>query len=141
MTLPSGLTPTRDPAAHQQAPKMQSKEEISKEDRHKLAIRRSPQFKNNTRKHKSAIKLAQEVLAKKWGIIESDKELEELTLQQYFDLYRKPLSQPAMMAIKKLTVVAQMKKKQKKKGMTARKKNMKIKTNTEKMVAAPLQPN
>jgi hypothetical protein len=36
-----------------------------------------------------------------------------------------------------VTVVAQMKKK----GMTAKKKNMKIKTNTEKMVAAPLQPN
>jgi hypothetical protein len=57
------LTPTRDPAAHQQFPRMQSKEEISKEDRNKLAIRRSPQFKNNTRKHKSAIILAQEVLA------------------------------------------------------------------------------
>jgi hypothetical protein len=91
------------PAAHQQAPRMQSKEEISKEDRNKLAARCSPRFKNNTRKHKSAIKLAEEVIAKKWDIIEADNELEELTLQQYFDQYRKPLSQPAMMAIKKLS--------------------------------------
>jgi hypothetical protein len=57
--------------------------------------------------------LAQEVLAKKWEILDVEKEMEKPTLQQYIDIYKKPLSQPAIMAIKKLTEVAEMKKKKK----------------------------
>jgi hypothetical protein len=53
------------------------------------------------------------MLAKKWGILEEEKGLEDITLQQYVDMYRKPLSQSAMMAIRKLTDVAAMKKKRK----------------------------
>jgi hypothetical protein len=60
------------------------------------------------------VQLAQEMLAKKWGILSEDKDLEETTLQQYVDLYRKPLSQSAMAAVIKLTEVAKMKKKNKK---------------------------
>jgi hypothetical protein len=56
------------------------------------------------------------------GALEADNELEDITLQQYLDIYRKPLSQPAMRAIKKLTEVAQMQKK-KKKEATRKKKN------------------
>jgi hypothetical protein len=49
---------------------------------------------------------------------------EALTLQQYHDIFRKPLSQSAMMAVRKLTEVAQMNKKKKKEPL--KKKNGKI---------------
>jgi hypothetical protein len=65
------------------------------------------------KKCKSSIKLAQKVLARKWAILDVDKELEELTLQQYINIYIKTLSQPAIMAVKKLTEVANMKNKKK----------------------------
>jgi hypothetical protein len=65
-------------------------------DKQKLAAHCSPRFKNSSRKQKSAVKMAQEVLAKKWGILNIDNELEEITLQQYMNIYRKPLSQPAV---------------------------------------------
>jgi hypothetical protein len=44
------------------------------------ATRFSPRLKNNICKRKAAIKLAQEVLAKKWGILRAKKELEDITL-------------------------------------------------------------
>jgi hypothetical protein len=57
-----------------------------------------------------------------------EKEIEGLSLQQYLDIYKKPLSQPAIVAVKKLTEVAQMKKKKKKKqkvaAKTKKKKNL-----------------
>jgi hypothetical protein len=66
-------------------------------------------MRNAIRKKKPAIKLARELLAKKWGILDADKEMEELTLQQYIDLYRKPISQLAIAAVRKLTEIAEMK--------------------------------
>jgi hypothetical protein len=53
-----------------------------------------------------AIKLAQELLAKKWDIVDVDKEPEDITLQQYMDLYRKPLSHSTIATVRKLTEVA-----------------------------------
>jgi hypothetical protein len=73
----------------------------------------SPRIKQNNKKRKTTIKMAQEVLAKKWGILEVEEELEDITLQKYIDIYRKPLSQPSLMAIKQLTEVAEMKRKKK----------------------------
>jgi hypothetical protein len=86
---------------------------VSKEDKRKTVTRRSPRIQSKIKK-KPAIKLAQEVLAKKWGILDVEKEIEELTLQQYMDIYKRLLSQPAILAVKKLTEVAEMKKKIKK---------------------------
>jgi hypothetical protein len=48
-----------------------------------------------------------------------------MTLQQYLDLYKEPLSEDAMQAIIKLTEVAQEKQKKKAKGKKEKKK-MKI---------------
>jgi predicted solute-binding protein len=76
-----------------------------------LATRSSPRFKSNAKKKKPAMQLAQEMLEKKWGILDADKDLEKITLQQYIDMYRKPLSQSAMSAVKKLTEVAEAKRK------------------------------
>lgn len=73
-------------------------------------VKRSPRLKKKLSQNKPTVRLAQEVLAMKWGIIEHDKALEELTLQQYLDIYRKPLTPGAMDAIKKLSQVAQKKK-------------------------------
>jgi hypothetical protein len=88
-------------------------EQPKNKERSKLATRSSPRFKNNTKKRKPAIQLAQEMLAKKWGILDVEKEMEDLTLQQYINIYRKPLPQAAIMAVIKLTEVAEMKKKKK----------------------------
>jgi hypothetical protein len=53
--------------------------------------------------------MAQEMLAKKWEVLEDDKDLDDVTLQQYFDIYIKPLSQSAIHAIKKQTEMAALK--------------------------------
>lgn len=77
--------------------------------------RSSSCLKAKLNKKKPVINLAQEVLAKKWGITIEDEELNNLTLQQYLDIYRKPLSTSALQAIRTLTNVATMKKIKKKK--------------------------
>jgi hypothetical protein len=85
------------------------------------------------KKRKPAVQLAQELLAKKWGILDVEKEMESLTLRQYLDIYRKPLSQTAMEAIRKLTEVAELKKK--KNRMAAKKKKTKPSVKGVKKVA------
>jgi site-specific recombinase XerC len=75
-------------------------------------------------RQKSAVKMAQEVLAKKWGLLNSDRDLEEITLQQYMDLYKKLLSQLAVVVVHKLTKVTEMKKKK----MVAKKEGTKSKS-------------
>jgi hypothetical protein len=40
--------------------------------------------KNKTKKGKTIIKQAQELVAKKCGIVQEDKEMDSMTLQQYF---------------------------------------------------------
>jgi hypothetical protein len=93
--------------------------QVNTEDKKKRSTRCSPRIQSKIKK--PAIKLAQEVLAKKWGILNVEKEIEGLSLQQYLNIYKKPLSQPAIVAVKKLTEVAQMKKKKKKKQKVAAK--------------------
>jgi hypothetical protein len=85
-----------------------------KNSKPQLPTRSSPRFKNKDKKRKPAVQLAQEMLAKKWGLLEADKRMEEITLQQYVDTYRQPLSQSAMAAVRKLTELAELKKKRKK---------------------------
>jgi hypothetical protein len=53
--------------------------------------------------------MAQEMLAKKWEVLEDDKDLDDVTLQQYLDIYIKPLSQSAIHAIEKQTEMAALK--------------------------------
>jgi hypothetical protein len=50
--------------------------------------------------------MAQEMLAKKWEVLEDDKDLDDVTLQQYLDIYIKPLSQSAIHAVEKQTEMA-----------------------------------
>jgi ABC-type transport system involved in cytochrome bd biosynthesis fused ATPase/permease subunit len=58
--------------------------------------------------------LAQDLIAKKCGIIKEDETLDNRTLQQYMDMYKKPLTEQTMDAIIKLTKVTDEKKKKKK---------------------------
>jgi ABC-type transport system involved in cytochrome bd biosynthesis fused ATPase/permease subunit len=62
---------------------------------------------------KSKVKLAQELVDKKCGVIQEEDHLEAMTLQEYLDLYKEPLTDKSMEAILKLSEVATEKKKNK----------------------------
>jgi hypothetical protein len=79
------------------------------------ATRRSPRLKEKKSNDKSISSLAQSLLAKKLGIVKQDDNMEEMTLQHYLDLYKQPLTEHSMEAIKGLTEVAMQKAKKKKK--------------------------
>jgi hypothetical protein len=64
--------------------------------------RKSPRLREKGARDKHVIKLAQELLAKKCGVIDEEKELDCMTLQNYIDMYKRPLSEDSMEAIKKL---------------------------------------
>jgi hypothetical protein len=53
-------------------------------------------------------------VAKKSGLLQPDDSLEDTTLQDYLDMYKKPLYDDSMQAILQLTEVAAEKKKKKK---------------------------
>jgi hypothetical protein len=94
--------------------------------------RRSPRFKKKNSSGKSIIKLAQDLVAKKCGITKENEDLDDMTLQQYVDMYKQPLLEQAMDAIVKLTEVADEKKKKKKIGKGKKdKKAKKIEENKE----------
>jgi hypothetical protein len=89
--------------------------------------RKSPRPSAKTSKGKSIIKKAQDLIAKNCGILEEEKELDNMTLNQYLNLYKCPLTDESMEAIKTLSEVVvdkKKKKKDKKKKNTA--KNLKI---------------
>jgi hypothetical protein len=67
--------------------------------------------KNKAKKGKTIIKQAQELVAKKCGIVEEDKEMDSMTLQQYLDMYKQPLLNESMEAIVKLIEMTEEKKK------------------------------
>jgi hypothetical protein len=104
----------------------QQQNEMPRQDKQKQ--RKSPRLKKKGIKGKPIIKMAQELVAKKCGIIQEDQELDTMTLQQYLDMYKEPLSQETIEAITKLTTVATEKKKKKK----DKKKEDKMKTGTSK---------
>jgi hypothetical protein len=131
--IPEALLPL--PTAHRLDSFTVKPADQGEKKKQKPATLCSPRIKNCNKKRKPAIKLAQEVLAKKWGILNVEEEMEELILQQYIDIYRKPLSQSAMAAVRKLTEVAEMTTKKK---LATKKKGSKIKHKTSTARAAYL---
>jgi hypothetical protein len=59
--------------------------------------------------------LAQDLVAKKCGILEEDQSLEAMTLQNYLDHYKQPLTDYSLEAKQKLTEVVVEKKKRRNK--------------------------
>jgi arsenate reductase-like glutaredoxin family protein len=78
-------------------------------------VKKSAKMKEKNSKNMSINKLAQEVLAQNCGIIREDEDLDDMTLQQYIDMYEHPLNEESLQAILKLTEVATEKKKKKEK--------------------------
>jgi hypothetical protein len=64
-------------------------------------------------------------VAKKCGIIQEDKVLDSMTLQQYMGMYKNLLTESSMQAILKLTEVAEDKQKKKAKGKKEKKQKKK----------------
>jgi hypothetical protein len=54
------------------------------------------------------------LVAKKCGIMEEDQEMDNMTLQQYLNMYKQPLTEEYVEAIRKLADIAEKKKKKKK---------------------------
>jgi hypothetical protein len=79
-------------------------------------------LKEKATKSKPIIKLTQELVAKKWGILKEDKDLDSMTLKQYLDMYKQPLNEESMEAIEKLTEVVVDKKSKKDKKKKKKKK-------------------
>lgn len=75
---------------------------------------RNPRLKSNG-KQKPVMWMAQELIAKKWGVLQPEQDLESRTLQVYLDKYKEPLTEEKMEAIKTLSAVAAKKKSKKNK--------------------------
>lgn len=69
--------------------------------------RKSPRLQAKLAKGKTVVKMAQELVARKCGILEEDQEVDNMILQQYMDMYKKPLTDESTEAIMKLTEVAE----------------------------------
>jgi hypothetical protein len=80
-----------------------------------VTVRKSPRLQKKNSSGKAITKLAQDLLAMKWGVLEEDETLDNLTLQQYLDMYKQPLTDQSMEAILQLTDVAVQKEKKRKK--------------------------
>jgi hypothetical protein len=65
------------------------------------------------------------LIARKCGIVEEDKELDNTTLQQYVEMYKQPLSKESMQAIVDLTKVINARQKKKKRTEKRRRKRKK----------------
>lgn len=96
--------------------------------------RKSPRLKEKLVKGKTIVKIAQELVAKKCGVLQEEEEMDNMTLRQYINMYKKPLEKESMEAIMQLTEVAQekkmknkekKKKKKKKQGFEGKKKELK----------------
>jgi hypothetical protein len=87
--------------------------------------RKSPRVSAKNSKGKSILRLAQDLVAKKCGVIQEDKVLDNMALQQYMDMYKAPLTDSSMQAILKLTEIAEEKQNKKDKGKKEKKQKMK----------------
>jgi hypothetical protein len=87
--------------------------------------RESPRLKEKGTKGKPVLKLAQDLVAKRRGVLQDNQNLEGMTLQKYLDMYKKPLSDDSMEAIKKLAEIAEEDKKKKKKAKKDKLKEVK----------------
>jgi hypothetical protein len=90
---------------------MPLKKDATRED----DIRETPRLKKKNNSGKAIIHLAQDLVAKKCGVIKEDESLDKMTLQNYLDLYKQPLTDSSTQAIMKLTKVAVDKVKKKRK--------------------------
>jgi hypothetical protein len=80
---------------------------------------RSPRLKKKNSGGKTIVKLAQDLVVKKCGILQEEESLDVMTLQQYQNIYNQPLTDQSPKAIQKLTEVA-VEMKNKKKMMTGK---------------------
>jgi hypothetical protein len=94
---------------------MKPKKKSITETATKSIQRKSPGLQDKEGKNKSILMKAQVLVARKYDILEEDKEMNSMTLQQYLNMYKSPLSEEAMEAITQLFEVAAKKKKGKKK--------------------------
>jgi hypothetical protein len=67
--------------------------------------RKSPRLQEQRPKGKSVLKKAQELIARKCGIVEEDEDFDSMALQQYVEMYKQSLTKESMEAIEKLTEV------------------------------------
>jgi hypothetical protein len=95
--------------------------------------RRSPRLSAKSEKGKLVLKLAQYLVAKKCGLLQTEDPQEDMTLQQYLNMFKEPLSDNSMQAILKLTEVAVGKEKKSKKSKGMQKDNPKM-NEADKMV-------
>lgn len=75
--------------------------------------RKSPRLQAKLAKGKSVVKLVEELVARKCGILDEDQDMDNMTLRQYIAMYKKPLTKESTEAIMKLTEVAKKKKSKK----------------------------
>jgi hypothetical protein len=107
--------------AHKVIPQeVRSIKEIANSNPH----RKSPRLSAKGSKGKIVLKLAQDLIVKKCGIVPNEESLDDTTLQQYLVMYKKHVPDTSMQAILKFSKVASEKKK-KKKGKVAKEKEKK----------------
>jgi hypothetical protein len=106
-----------------ETPKHKAKSKSQTSDR----PRKSHRLSGKGGKGKSVLKLAQDLVAKKCGIIQGEEALDEMTLQDYLNLYKVPLSKDSMEAIVKLTEVVKEKKKTMRKDREKKDKTKRLK--------------
>jgi hypothetical protein len=80
-------------------------------DQHADLKTKSTRLKGKTSSGKIVVRMAQDLIAKKWGITPPDRSLDDMTLKQYLEVYKKPLSETAMNVVSKLAEVEVNKKK------------------------------
>jgi hypothetical protein len=111
----------------------QKEDEGAKNSKLKATSRMSLGDSTKNPKGKSILKLAQDLVAKKCGIIQDDEVSDSKILQQYLDMYKEPLTEHSMQAILKLTEVAEGKQKGSLKKKTKEGKEKKQKKKEEKI--------
>lgn len=105
---------------------------INKTNKKMQKLRESPRLKAKLNKGKSVTLMAQEIIAKKCGILDEAHQLDTMTLQQYINMYKQPMTEDRMKAIEKPTEITVKKKTEAAK--TKKSKKMK------KMAAEPTVP-
>jgi hypothetical protein len=79
-----------------------------------IRVWKSPRLQQKASQGKSLMKKAQEVIAKKCGVLDEEQDMDNLTLQKYLNLYKQPMSDASLDAITTLSEAVQELKKKKK---------------------------
>jgi hypothetical protein len=88
-------------------------------------LRPSRRISGKNSKGKSIMKVAQDLVTRKCDIVPEEEAMDNMTLQQYLDMYKEPLIEEAMSAIIKLKVAEEKKKMKKGKKHKIKKKKKK----------------